>query len=266
MRLNLLVGFTALVLASQAATVGETDRFIPLVQDGGGWSTQITIVNLSDKTATVVLTLMTAKAFTEPWKVDLKATQGRVFGFAGDAVLAPGAVTTMETSGTPELMTRGFAEIVELNDLPFGAVARLIKRENGKIVHSFTVPLCPSNETKSMIPLDLTGAAGVKELVWVSPTNSTTLDLTFRQEGGEVLLEDVLTFNGLTQIFVSPLERWPQLAGFRGTVEWKVTYPAADRYEYRFLSSVSIWSFEGQSLVAVPSMTLRRDQRDSSPY
>ena len=27
-----------------AATVGETDRFLPLAQDGGGWSTQVTVV------------------------------------------------------------------------------------------------------------------------------------------------------------------------------------------------------------------------------
>ncbi len=49
-------------------------------------------------------------------------------------------------------------------------------------------------------------------------------------------------------------------------MEWGVSFPNADRYEYRYLSSVSIWSSSGQAWAASPSMTLKAEQLKISPY
>ena len=54
------------LMGAQAATVGETDRFIPLIQDGGGWSTQVTIANLSGKPAAVIAAFVTPKGYNDP--------------------------------------------------------------------------------------------------------------------------------------------------------------------------------------------------------
>ncbi len=81
-------------------------------------------------------------------------------------------------------------------------------------------------------------------MVWVSPTYSTTLDLKFRDEKGMVVLEDQ----------------------FRGTVEWTVTFPAADRYEYRFLTGMAVLRRDGKVAGIVAAMTLRSDQKTSDPY
>ena len=65
---NLSLAFPLYLLSAQGAIVGDTDRFISLVQDGGGWSTQITIVNLSSKNATVLTSfiLETAVGWVKP--------------------------------------------------------------------------------------------------------------------------------------------------------------------------------------------------------
>lgn len=263
---NLSLACTLYLFSAQAATVGDTDRFIPLIHDGGGWSTQITIINLSSKNATVLTSFMTARGFAENWKVELTATQGKVNGPNVESLPGPGATTIIETSGKPADLARGFADITELQDQPLGAVARLTKTENGLIVQSFTVPLSPANESRSVVPVDLTDANAALELIWVSPTNSTTLDIAFRKDSGEIAFTDTLTFNGAMQIFSKPLETWPRIAGLRGALEWKVSFPSADRYEYRFLSGLSILSRAGQIWAAVPPMTLKADQLKTSPY
>lgn len=56
-------------------------RVIPLVQDGGGWTTTITIINLSSSPDTYDLQFRTG--FLQPWP--LAAAQG---------TLAPGAIAT----------------------------------------------------------------------------------------------------------------------------------------------------------------------------
>ncbi|MFN7923891.1 MAG: hypothetical protein U0Q16_27565 [Bryobacteraceae bacterium] len=254
---------TALPLA--AATVGETDRIIPLIHDGGGWSTQVTIVNLATKPAHIMAAFQTARGFQEAWKLTLTATQGKVDAATFEATLAPGAVTIVETSGAPTELTRGFADIIEFNDLPLGAFARLIKRENGQVVQSLTVPRSPAHESRSVVAIDLSDPANSHELIWVSPTTNTILDLTFRSDTGAVILTDQIAFTR-SQIIANVLLEWPRLAGFRGTLEWKVSFPTADRYEERILAAASLWSRNGQSWASQNALTLPGDQRSPSPY
>jgi hypothetical protein len=265
LKIAFLLAFNSFFLAP-AATVGDTDRFIPLIHDGGGWRTQITIINLSEKDETVLAEFMTTRGFLERWKIGLNASPGKVNNSAVEMLLAPGAVATIETSGTPSDLARGFAEITESRDLPFGAIARLTKQENGAIVESFTVPLSPAHESRSKLAVDLTNPAALLEIIWVSPTNSTTLDINFRDTNGAILFKDTLTFDAGVQLFLKVAEVWPKIVGLRGTLEWKVSFPNADRYEYRFLSSVAIYRPEGQTPFAVPAMTLKPDQLKISPY
>ena len=163
-------------------------------------------------------------------------------------------------------MARGFAEITESRDLPFSAFARLTKRDNGEIVQTFTVPLSPANESRSVLAVDLKNPAASLEIVLVSLTNSATLDFKFRGANGEVLFTDTVAFDAGVQLFLKPAEVWPKLVGLRGTLEWKVSFPNADRYEYRFLSGVAIYRPAGQMVFAVPAMTLKPDQLKISPY
>ena len=117
-----------------------------------------------------------------------------------------------------------------------------------------------------MLPLDLTDPAVSPELVWISLTTSATLDLVFRNLAGETVLSDQVVFDNQAQLFVALRSHWPQLKDFRGTVEWTVSFPTADRYEARILSGVTLLRREGAPWQVLSGMTLPADQASSSPY
>ena len=117
-----------LLTATAHGAVGLNDHIIPLVHDGGGWSSQITVVNLSGKPANVIATFMTTTGFSPVWAVSVKSTTGKVAGNLIDLPLAPGTTAIIETSGTPAALTRGFVELIELGDQPIGAHATSSRR------------------------------------------------------------------------------------------------------------------------------------------
>ncbi len=263
--LGILIGLAG-VWPAAAATVGETDRFIPLAHDGGGWTTELTIVNLSNKPAQVQAIFSTAKGYAEPWKLELRASKGRVRDSSVEASLEVGAALVVETGGTAAELTRGYVEIVEFHEQPVGAAARLVRRREGVIVQSIVVPLSPAHESRSVVPLRMAEGGPAVELVLVSPTSWTMLDIRFRDLEGVEVWSDRMQFQGVSQMIVDVGEAWPQLRTFRGTMEWVVSFPGADRYEERFLSSLILERSGGQWWAAKPSMTMPGDQRKTSPY
>ncbi len=249
-----------------AATVGETDRFLPLAQDGGGWSTQVTVVNLSNKPALAVVTFLTWRGYGESWEPGLTVSSGKIVGNTVDLALAPGATGVITTSGKAVALTRGFVEVFEPSGNPLGANAVLTYREGERVVQSLPVALAPAHERRSTVLLDLTDALVRPEFVWVTMTTTATLDFVFRNLAGEIVLRDQIYFDNKLQVSADVRETWPQLAGFRGTVEWTVTFPGADRYEYRFLSGLCVLARPGQPWAVLSGMTLPSDQASISPY
>ena len=161
-----------LLTATTHAAVKLNDQLIPLVHDGGGWSTQVTVVNLSGKPASVIATFMTPTGFNPVWAVSVESTTGKVVG--------------------------------NLIDLPLAA--------------------------------------------------------------GEAVLTDQIVFDNQAHFFVALRNQWPQLKDFRGTVEWTVSFPTADRYEARILSGVMLLRREGTPWQVLSGMTFPADQPPSSPY
>lgn len=131
---------------------------------------------------------------------------------------------------------------------------------------SLSMALAPGHERRALMPIDLFDPLRVTELVWVSLTSSVQLDLTFRNLSGETVLTTTVDFDGRAQFSMKPKERWPELAGFRGTVQWVVSFPTADRYEARTLSGIQLNGAEGQPWTIVQPMTLPTDQASTSPY
>lgn len=253
---------------AKAATVGPTDRFIPLVVDGGGWSTQIALTNLAAKRANLVVTLSPEAGANERWSVELASTAGTVRTNTVEMELLPGASAIIETSGAAAESSRGFADLVELADQPIGAIATLTQRDGTKVIQSFQVPLAPAHERTSVVPIDLADKTRATRFVWVSLTSTTMLDIEFRNLAGERVATGQVSLDGKAQVTVDPLEQWPELAasGFRGTMKWTVSFPGADRYEPRILSALCLVSKEGLGWSAVPSMTLPTDQASANPY
>lgn len=259
--------FFALLIAGglPAATVGPTGRFLPLVHDGGGWSTQVTVINLSEKPETIVLSFIPPGGFAQEWPLRLRATNGRVNRNSVDAILLPGAVSVIETSGSAEALTRGFIELYAVGDQPFGAFATLVQRDGDKVLQRIHVPLTPAHEKKSVVPLDLSDPAAKTEIIWVTMTTTTTLDLEFRDHAGALVRSEQVYMENRAQVFVNLLERFPELKDFRGTMHWYVSFPGADRYENRTLGGMALLSRDGQATVST-GMTLTVDKASTSPY
>jgi hypothetical protein len=248
-----------------AATVGPVGRFLPLIHDGAGWSTQVTVINLSEKPATIVLSFLSPGGFAEEWPLRIRATNGTVSRNTVDAVLLPGAVSVVETSGTPERLTRGFVELYAVGDQPFGAFATLVQSDGGKVLRRMQVPLTAAHEKKSVVPLDLSDPAARAEIIWVTLTTTTTLDLEFRDQSGALVRREQVYMENRAQVFVDLLERFPELKDFRGTMHWFVSFPGADRYENRTMAGMALLLKDGQTTVST-GMTLAADQASTSPY
>lgn len=261
----ILLALTAISMS--AATVGETDRFIPLVQDGGGWTTELTLVNVLKKPASVSVTFMNEKGSNEVWKLNPKSTAGKVYPNGVELVLAPGASATISTSGEGATMSRGFADVVDFQEQVVAGFARLVRREGGEVVEQVRIPLSAANERRSIVPLDFTRSETL-QISWVTLTTSTTLDVTFRNEAGATAFTDVVRLDQAAHSVLDLLEQWPRLAGFKGSMEWTVSFPNADRYEHRTLAGLVLHrSAQTGRLIGVSSaMTLVADQLSTSPY
>ena len=213
-----------------AATVTPLDRYVPLIRDGDGWTSTITLVNLGEARATFQLTYLNAAGLREEWKIGLKAPGAEITGQSLIATLQPGATLTVETLGTSSTLTEGYAQLSAFQNAKMGATARLRRSVGGKVVSSFAVPLSPEYEKQSVVAVDLTdGSNG--QLVMVSGTSSATVDMAFRDETGKSMSTGSVQFGRDSQVFVNIAEMFPQAKSMRGTLEWKVSFPSADIYE-----------------------------------
>lgn len=253
-------------VASQAAVVSQYDTVFPLIYDGKNWSTLITLVNLGKLDARINLTFSTAKGYAEPWAVKLTVTPGSASGnlvtdASVTATIPPSGTLSVESSGTPDTLTRGYARLNVFNGIPVGGNATLTRLADGAVAQTLTLPLSPESERKSSLPLNLNEDAGLAtELAFVSDTSYTRLDLTFRDPAGVIVLEDSLLFDSVTQLFVPVLETWPQFKSFKGSVEWLTSWPGADIYENQYLSSAAIVTRKGVIQTLTGSMTLPDNQ------
>jgi hypothetical protein len=61
------------------------------------------------------------------------------------------------------------------------------------------------------------------ELTFGSETSYTRVDLSFRDRDGLVVLNDYITFDGASQMFIPLLETYLKLENFVGSMEWTVS-------------------------------------------
>jgi hypothetical protein len=264
--MKILLGAAAMAASfCMAATVGETDRFIPLVLDGGGWTTSITLVNVTRKPAVVSVTFLDRRGLNGTWKLALKASRGKIYDNAAEIPLAPGMSATVATSGADSDVLAGFADVVELQDQLVAGFATLEKREAGAVVERTHVPLVPANERRSVVPVDLTVGETI-ELSLVTLTTSTVADIVFRNQDGVEVLTDRVPVDDAAHVRFELEDRWPALKGFRGTLEWTISFPNADRYEHRTFGGIALRKAGVRYLGTMQGMTLREDQLSTSPY
>lgn len=264
---RLVPAFLAACICAPCAVVSQYDTVAPLVLDGRGWSTQITLVNLGKVDARVLLNFSTSRGYAEPWKISLSVSRGDVVSgnMAAETsvttTIPPNGTLLVESAGTTEALTRGYARLNVLNNIEVGGTATLTRTVEGKVVQVFTLPLSPESERKSTLPLLLHEETGrTTELAFSSDSSYTRVDLTFRDPSGLIVLEDSVLFDSITQLFVPIAETWPQLKNFRGSVEWTPSWPGLDIYENQYLSAAAVLTRKGVIEAVVGAMTLADNQ------
>jgi hypothetical protein len=220
--------------------VRTSHRIIPLVRDGGGWTTTITIVNLSSQSDSYELQFRTG--FLQPWP--LAAAQG---------TLAPGAIAVIQTPGQPEAAANGLAVLTSLRGGRLGARA-VLRHSDGR--PPLIVPLSPEREDQTILPFDNTNGASTSVL-WVSETPFALVDFAFLAENGAEIESGQFQFSArdmASQDHFILTDRFPSLRNRRGTMRMVVSYPNAGIYDDLFFTAVALQSEPGSPPTVVPAM------------
>ncbi len=219
-------------------------RVIPLVQDGGGWTTTITIVNLSAAPDTYDLQFRTG--FLQPWPLAAKSASAQ-------GTLAPGAIATVQTSGTAEAAAKGLAVLTSLRGGRLGARA-VLRHSDGR--PPLIVPLSPEREDRSVLPFDNTNGASTS-ILWVSETPFALVDFTFLADDGAEIESGQFQFSArdmASQDQFALADRFPSLRNRKGSMRMTVSYPNAGIYDDLFFTAVALQSEPGQPATVVPAM------------
>src|SRR5262249_39655740 len=101
------------------------DQVIPQIADGAGWKTTITLINLSDRTATFSLSFWDQGGRPLVLPLTGVATAATVTG----TLLVRGS-RTIQTDGTAQLLSQGWAELTA--DQSVGGLAVFRQRVPGR--------------------------------------------------------------------------------------------------------------------------------------
>lgn len=217
---------------------------IPLVQDGGGWTTTITIVNLSSSPDTYDLQFRTG--FLQAWT--LTTAPASLQG-----TLAPGAIATIQTTGKSEGAGKGLAVLTSLRGGRLGARA-VLRHSDGR--PPLIVPLSPEREDRTILPFDNANGASTS-IVWVSETPFALVDFTFLDDSGAEIASGQFQFSArdmMSQDHFSLAERFPVLRNRKGIMRIAVSYPNAGIYDDLFFTAIALQSEPGLPPTVVPAM------------
>jgi hypothetical protein len=226
-------------VCADARQVGEKDRYIPLVQNGAGWSTRITLVNLGDTAAGYELVFRPAEGLMANWALGLRGTAAALQNATAAGTIPVGGMVVVETDGEGEAMAAGYAVLNRFDSALIGAEATLRDAHSGAVI---TLPLSPAREDVVALPYDHTEGHTTR-FVWLSETDFAVAEVTAYDEGGRVMaqksFEFFVTDRRAQQVF-DPAAWMPELAGGRGVAVIKMSYPLIGFYDEATFAAVSI--------------------------
>ena len=233
-----LSGLTLVAAEHQAAISPEllTDAYVPLVVVGDGWSQQIVIQNVDEEEAmTGTLKFFTAEG--EPWPVELigRGTADTFF-----VTLLPGQLVMYESVPKFNPLLIGYAHI-DANCCPRSLIQTIFRRQETDrpdFMTSLAIEEDSSRDVHVLFDNRDGKFAGVGILTTgfcFSFSCETVMDLTFRDEFGNVIVQDRRTQRNGTLWWFSLSVEYPQVIGRLGSMEVKSGDP-----EREFLSAVGV--------------------------
>ncbi len=238
--------------ACLAVEVRPTDRIVPLIQDGDGWHTSITLVNLENTPARFELLMHTRIA--QPWVLPVTGVATPTNdGYVRGTLPANGSIS-IRTNGPGSTAERGYAFLFSPDGATIGITASVQQAATGT---SLAIPQSPEREDRFRLPFDNTGGANTS-LLWLSETPYAIANYTAVASDGTILLIGRYQFSAQdadTQDLFSLAERFPELKDCKGTIIFDIAYPNATIYDDLFFSAFAIQSFPQGGSVAIPSMS-----------
>jgi len=235
---RLFVSILLAALGCSAAVVQDEAQCLPLVQDGSGWTTVVTVVNLEAKPSRFELTFRPAKGLPTEWTIGLRAPCAEVEGHIVRGSLPVGGSIAIETTGTSKDIQRGYAQLFGFQSARLGLRA-IVRKEGGS---TLVVDGAAEREDAIRLPFDNSGGSSTS-LVWVSETDYALVNMIVFAADGKELLRDQFQFSvagPVSQEMFHLEERYPQLRGVRGVVDLEVTYPNAGFYDRMLFSAIAI--------------------------
>jgi hypothetical protein len=231
----------AAAVQMQARQVGDKDRYIPFVQNGGGWSTRITLVNLGSKPANYELAFHPVEGLLGSWPLKLQGTAASFQNATASGMISPGGMVVVETDGEGETVSTGYAALTRFDGSIIGVDA-IIRDSNSSSV--ITLPLSPAREDVVALQYDNTEGNSTK-FIWLSETDFAVADMTVYDEGGRELARKRFEFfvdNNRAQQAFDTAAQFPELKGMRGVAVIQMNYPTVGFYDEATFAAVAIQS------------------------
>jgi hypothetical protein len=250
---NLALSTCLAVSSLYSATVSSNDKIIPLVRDGGGWTTAIKIVNLDDRPAFYEIHFRKRRGLSDIWNLKLSGPNIEVRDGIAAGILQPRGHAVIETPGTSEQMTQGYVEVVVGEDSKVGAYGLLQKKDEPSLV----IPLAPELEERFSLPFDLRDGASTT-LVVVSETPFPAVDFVVRDQAGVKVFEERVEIGASdpgAQELIDLGERFPELKGTRGVLEATTTFPQAGIYDRIQMSAIALQRDTPGTVMVVETMS-----------
>ena len=240
-------------LSSFSAEVTVNDRVLPLMQDGGGYSSVITIVNLESTSSRYEIPFLTQTGrfgtvpISGPSSVVADGSYVR-------GTLAAGRSVTFRTTGAGSDLGVGHATVFSQENARLGM--NIVIQRHGATV--LTLPLSPEREDRLVLPFDNTDGASTS-LLWLSDSPFALVTYRAISEEGKELATGTFQFSiqdDLVQIVFAIADRIPETAALRGTVELRIDYPSAGIYDPLYFTGLVLQTDSSGTTTAMRSMEI----------
>jgi hypothetical protein len=248
---------------SRYARVGEFDRTIPLVTDGGGTRTNFVLTNLDKKTIHFDLYFSTNDGRPMDFAIEGIGPVSKLYG-----ALPVNQTISFWSEGKGEVVAEGYASLYTLDRPADQANAKVVMaRLGGSVVVTSSpidrapfetvVPICPSYETRFSVPFDNRGGIRTALILVNDSTSPSPTSIVVRDENGKVIARDSFTLGPGKRASSGPLSAvYPSTADQSGVVQVSTSSVA--------LSGIGLRLHPSGSFVVISSLSSDLDSEAPS--
>jgi hypothetical protein len=189
------------------------DLIIPHVTDGGGWHTEITLVNTDD--ADAPFTLKFRQADGTPLILPVYSV-GFVSEFTD--VVPAGGTLTYQTANWDPAVSQGWGELIPGGSIGASATVHL---QGASSETAATVPVEPPIGKRFLMHFDNTDSIQTDLMVVNSGSSPATVSLTLHDENGNPVVTDSIELPPYGERDLQLRDSYPQLINQRGVAEFK---------------------------------------------